>query len=183
MAVSATALCGKDKHRKAPEARQDQIELVAHISLAGGPITRFLVTQHYRQDYLYAEHESSRAVTLIDVTNTSQPRLLADVAYPQGEADNLVAVTGNAVLATNAANTPSAAPAPQTFRIMNFANPLHPEVKQQFDNVTAIARDEKRGLIFLANSDGLWILRQDFAISPEDEKFQKELEHTIFDTP
>ena len=66
--------------------------------------------------------------------------------------------------------------------VRGFADPLHPTVKQEFEGVTAMAQDDKRGLIFLANDAGIWILRQHYALSPEDEAFQKEIEHTIYDT-
>jgi hypothetical protein len=33
-----------------------------------------------------------------------------------------------------------------------------------------MSRDERRGLIFLANPEGIWILHQSFAEDPEVEK-------------
>jgi len=176
VATSLALLCwnayGKDKHpKKAEDAPQDQIDVVAHLPLTGGPVTGFLETQHYRRSYLYAEHESGQTASLIDITNGARPALLADI-----RSGSLVAVAGNAALVSSQA--PSTQIAPQTFRIMSFADPLHPAVKQQFDRVTAIARDEKRGLIFLANDGGVWILQQKFAQDPEAEK---EWEHMMLD--
>jgi len=147
--ISVAGLNGKDKHPKAqPEAPQDQIAVVAHLPLTGGAITRFLTTEHYRRDYLYAEHESGRSLTLIDVTKLSSPAVLADMTYPTGGSDNLVAVTGNAALVAASTNNATSAvnnATPQTFRIMSFTDPLHPAVKQEFTGVTAMARDDKRG--------------------------------------
>jgi hypothetical protein len=185
--VSIAALNGKDKHPKAqPDAPQDQIAVVAHLPLTGGAVTRFLTTEHYRRDYLYAEHEAGKAVTLIDVTKLNSPAVLADMTYPSGGGagngagsggDSLVAVTGNAALV--AASTNTAAPAaPQTFRIMSFTDPLHPTVKQEFAGVTAMARDDRRGLIFLANAEGVWILQEKFAMDPA---YVKEWEHMMLD--
>jgi hypothetical protein len=176
--ISIAALNAKDKHPKAqPDAPQDQIAVVAHLPLTGGAVTRFLTTEHYRRDYLYAEHESGKAVTLIDVTKLSSPAVLADMTYPAGGSDNLVAVTGNAALVAATANnaTPGT---PQTFRIMSFTDPLHPAVKQEFAGVTAMSRDDKRGLIFLANADGVWILQEKYAMDPA---YEKEWEHMMLD--
>jgi len=174
-AISLTFLCasayGKDKQTKTADPAQDQIEVVAHLPLTGATITGFQETQHYRRLYLYAEHESGKAVSLIDITNSAQPALLAEIP-----SESLVAVAGNAALVSN--QTSSAPVAQQTFRIMSLADPLHPTVKQQFDNVTAMARDEKRGLIFLANASGIWILQQKYAQDPEAEK---EWEHMMLD--
>jgi hypothetical protein len=176
--ISIAALNGKDKHPKAqPDAPQDQIAVVAHLPLTGGAVTRFLTTEHYRRDYLYAEHESGKVLTLIDITKLNNPAVLADMTYPSGRADNLVAATGNAALV--AASTNTVAPAtPQTFRIMSFTDPLHPTVKQEFTGVTAMARDDKRGLIFLANAEGVWILQEKYAMDPA---YEKEWEHMMLD--
>ncbi|HMF75401.1 MAG TPA: hypothetical protein VK604_07030 [Bryobacteraceae bacterium] len=176
--LAAAALNGKDKHPKGqPDVPQDQIAVVAHIPLTGGPVTRFLTTDHYRRNYLYAERESGKALTLIDVTQTSRPAVLADMTYPAGRSDNLVAVAGNAALVSSSAS--NAAPAaPQTFRIMSFTDPLQPAVKQEFIGVTAMARDDKRGLIFLANAEGVWVLQEKYAMDPA---YQKEWEHMTLD--
>jgi hypothetical protein len=176
--ISVATVGAKDKHRKTqPDAPQDQISVVAHLPLTGGAVTRFLTTEHYRRDYLYAEHESGKTVTLIDVTKLNSPAVLADMTYPTGGSDNLVAVTGNAALVA-ASNNNVSSMTPQTFRIMNFTDPLHPAVKQEFAGVTAMARDEKRGLIFLANADGVWILQEQLAMDPA---YEKEWEHMMLD--
>lgn len=172
----AAILQSKDRSKRQPKTDQDQIEVVAHIPLADASVTRFLETRHYRREYLYAEHASEKAVTLIDVTKVEQPAVLADMPLPAGGAERLQAVTGDVALVatTNAGeSTPSIA---QTFRIMSFADPVHPAIKQVFENVTAIGRDDERGLIFLANRDGVWILRQHYAMDPE---YVKEWEHMM----
>ncbi|MFZ0589166.1 MAG: hypothetical protein WAM39_01665 [Bryobacteraceae bacterium] len=179
LALSAAGLYAKNKHPKPEPPAQDHIQVAAHIPVTGGTIVRFLTTQHYRRNYLYAEHESGKTVTLIDITNISRPAVLAEMSDPTGLSGGLVAVTGNAVLVATANHqTEEASPSPQTFRILSFADPLHPTVQQEFHGVTATARDDQRGLIFLANSDGIWILQQQFAMDPE---FEKEWEHMMLD--
>ncbi len=173
----AGSVAAKDKHPKATP--QDRIQVIAHIPATGGRVVRFLTTDHYRRNYLYAEQESGKTLTLIDITNVSRPAVLAELADPAGSADNLVAVAGNAALvAVDKSQQPDDRPSPQTFRILSFADPLHPAVQQEFKGVTAIARDDRRGLIFLADSDGVWILEQQLAPDPEAEK---EWEHMMLD--
>jgi hypothetical protein len=53
---------------------------------------------------------------------------------------------------------------------MDFSDPLHPKITREFTGITAIERDDGRGLIFLANADGIWILHQDFALDPEVQR-------------
>jgi hypothetical protein len=170
--TGTVALYAKDKHpKKQDDSPQDQITVAAHIPSTGGPVTRFIATQHYGRSYVYAEHESGKTLTLIDVTNPGQPMVLADVAYPGNPASSsLLTATGTAALVTD---TPlvDTKPAPaQVIRIMNLADPLHPTVAQEFTGVTATSRDVQPGLILLANADGIWILQQHFALDPAVEK-------------
>jgi len=154
----------KNKKPKAPEAK-DEIEVVGHIPLTGGPVKRFLSTQHYSSYYLYAERENGGNVTLIDITKTDQPAVLADVAF-----GNLAMVAGTAALVSNEPVASGAAQAPPTIKIMDFSDPRVPKVAHEFTGVTAMSRDDQRGLIFVANADGLWILQRHFAEDPEVQR-------------
>jgi hypothetical protein len=167
-------LAAKDKKPKSPP--QDSIEVVAHIALASGPVLRLLTTEHYSSHYLYAEHGAGAPVTLIDTTKANHPAVLAEVAYPSGS-DSLVVVSGTAALVTSGGAPPPTAP--QTIRILDFSDPRNPKVAREFNGVTAINRDDRRGLIFLANSDGVWILHQSRADDPEVEKAYAH--HVIYD--
>jgi hypothetical protein len=162
----------KDKRPKAPPAgAQDAIQVVGHLPAAGGPVVRFLATQHYSSYYVYAERGNGESVTLIDVTRPAQPSVVVDVAYPAGGPGSLFAAAGTAALVTEGPPAvPPRPPAPQTIRIMDFSDPLHPKVAREIAGVTAISRDDRRGLIFVANSDGIWILRETIALDPQAEK-------------
>lgn len=150
---------------------KDEIEVVGHIPIPDGPVRRFLTTQHYSKYYLYAEHDAGKNVTLIDVTKTSQPSVLADVAYaPTSGSASLTVVAGTAALVSSESAPATSLSAPQTIRIMDFSDPQSPKVAREFAGVTAMSRDARRGLIFVANTDGVWILQQHLAMDPEVEK-------------
>ena len=166
--VLPVAAQAKDKKTKAaPKDPQDAIEVVGHIPAASGPVTRFLTTQHYSSSYLYAEHQAG--MTMIDVTKADHPSVLAEVP---GNSGSLSVVAGTAALVTSeaAASTGGTATATQTVRIMDFSDPQHPKVTREFAGVTATSRDDHRGLIFLANGEGIWILRQHLAEDPAVER-------------
>jgi hypothetical protein len=160
LSPSANAKTKKDKPPAA--SPKDAIEVVGHVPATGSPVTQFLTTQHYSSYYLYAEHGGSN-ITLVDVTKSDHPAVLADV--PSG---SLSLVAGTAALATSAAATP--APATQTIKVMDFSDPKNPKVAREFTGVTAMSKDAGRGLIFLSNSEGIWILKQHLAEDPELEK-------------
>jgi hypothetical protein len=169
MFSGSATVSAKTKKAKFPQKDpQDQIEVVGHVAVPGDPVTSFVVTQHYSSNYLYAEHQGGKDLTLIDISNTAHPVVLSDVSYPSGGGSaNLFAVAGTAALITGSPSSSPAASAPQTIRIMDLSDPQHPSVAREFDGVTAISRDTQRGLIFLANGDGVWILHQSLALDPQ----------------
>ncbi len=169
LAILVPTVHAKNK-KVPPPARKDEIEVVGHVPLTEGPVTRFFTTQHFSSYYLYAEHGTGGKVTLIDVSKTGQPSILGDVSYASGSgSDSLTAVVGTAALMTSGPAAAVPATVPQAIKIMDFSDPKNPKIAREFTGVTAMSRDD-RGLIFLANSDGIWILHQHLAEDPEIEK-------------
>jgi hypothetical protein len=171
--VCGSPAYAKDKKAKAPPSPpKDQIEVVGHIPLVGGPVTRFQSTQHYSSYYLYAEHDAGKSVTLIDVTKAAKPSVLTDVSYSLGgTSESLIVVAGTAALVNSEPSTATAATTKaQTLKVMDFSDPQNPKVAREFTGVTAVGRDDARRLIFIANGDGIWILQQYLAEDPEVEK-------------
>jgi len=147
-------------------APQDQIEVLGHFPLSGQPVVRLMPARHYDRQLLYAEVQNEKTLTVIDVTQASAPVQAAYVpSFPNGKSEDILMATGTAALAASRGGVPVAG-VPQTVRIMDFADPAHPTVAREFYGVTAIASDRPRGLIFLANSDGIWILGQRPALDP-----------------
>jgi hypothetical protein len=82
-------------------------------------------------------------------------------------------VVGNAVLL---ADTQPATHVPSSISIMSFANPADPKIVRQFKNVTGFLIDSRRGLIYVVNSEGLWILREN---PGRDLELEKQYDHEL----
>jgi len=179
VALSLSAI-GKDKKPK-PKAKdpQDEITVVGHIPTQGSLVTRFITTDHYSSHYLYVEHAGGKNLTLIDVTRAAQPAVLAEVPVAGSESASLFAVAGTAAVVSAQPPAATTGAEPQTVRIMDLSDPLHPRVSREFTGVTAMSRDDGRGLIFVANGEGIWILHQTFATDPEVEKAYAH--HVLYD--
>lgn len=167
LSLCALSASARTKAQKAPE---DKIQVIAHVPLAGGLVENFVATRHYSRNYLYAEYQSGKSVALIDVTKPGSPSVLAETSS-MGNASSagLVAVAGSAALVMDEPTSLQKADDPRTIRIMSFADPAHPATLREFTGVTAVGSDERRGLIFLANSDGLWVLQESLAADPAVE--------------
>jgi hypothetical protein len=171
-ALSLTIPCGsaKDKKAKTAEDPKDEIQVLGHVDVSGGAIANFLITPHYSSLYLYAERGAGKPVTLVDVSKPAKPLVLGDMSYAGNSGLTLVAGTAALVGTGPAPAAQAPSNAPQTMRIMDFSDPKNPKVAREFTGVTAIARDDKRGLVFLADANGIWILQQKLALDPAVEK-------------
>ena len=48
---------------------------------------------------------------------------------------------------------------PQSVRVLDLSDPANPRTLKTFEGVTSVVPDNGRNLIYLTNSEGLWILR------------------------
>jgi hypothetical protein len=151
----------------------DHIDVIAHIPLSGGPVVQLSSGTYWRRNYLYLGRGTGKAVTILDVTDPTAPKAAETLDLPKWQAnENVSAVVGNAVLVTSSPSEP----APQTVTILSFADPEHPKVARQFSGVTSMLKDTSRGLVYLANSEGLWVLRLDPATDVDlDKEYQNYL--------
>jgi hypothetical protein len=48
---------------------------------------------------------------------------------------------------------------PESVRVLDISDPANPRTLQTFEGVTSILAEDSRSLIYIANGEGLWILR------------------------
>jgi hypothetical protein len=171
-AMAALTLNAKPKHHhEAPD--QDQIAIQSHIQLAGAPITGFIATQHYNRSYVYAERGAGNPVTLIDVTDTAHPVVVSEISMTAGSSA-LLSVAGTAAIMGQ--GPASKEVVPQSVSIMDFSDPAQPKVTRTFEGITALEKVSNGAVILLANKEGVWVLKQHFALDPKlEEEYAKEV--------
>jgi hypothetical protein len=154
----------------------DRIDVIAHFPLSGGAVTQLTTGTHWQKYYLYVDHSPTGPVTVLDVTNPAAPVSAGELDVPRPEAGGkLSTVVGNAALITSPSE-PTEQSINRTVTILSFADPEHPAVARQFPGVTSMLKDTSRGLVYLVNSDGLWVLRLEPAT---DMQLEKEYEHYV----
>jgi hypothetical protein len=171
-AMAALTLNAKPKHHHdVPD--QDQIAIQSHIQLGGAPITGFIATQHYNRSYVYAERGAGNPVTLIDVTDTAHPVVVSEISMASGSSA-LLSVAGTAAITGEGAASKEAVP--QSVSIMDFSDPSQPKVTRTFEGITALEKVSNGSVILLANKEGVWVLKQHFALDPKmQEEYAKEV--------
>ena len=154
-------------------------KVIAHLPLQGAPGSEMLLQSKGDKQYLYVQKASKQGFTIIDVTKPKLPSLVnasasssdptagrLEMAGPDVGLAEVPDKTSKGVIRNTDSPT-------ETVKILDLSDPAHPKVLQTFTGVTSILQDPGRGLIYLANNEGLWILthpRQ--GIAPAKKKQQ-----------
>jgi hypothetical protein len=150
----------RNKDKKLPE--KDSFDVVGHLVLDGGVVNHLVATKHFSSNYVYAESSDAHTLAVIDVTDAAHPRVLSVV----NRTGSLLTAAGDAALVSADSPTPAAIPS-RTISILDFSDKANPKVTREFVNVTSIGYDDQRGLVFLVNGEGMWVLHRNQPLDPE----------------
>jgi hypothetical protein len=139
-------------------------KVIAHLSLKDAPGNEMLLQSKGDKQYLYVQKASKQGFTVIDVTKPVLPALVNHGAQSSDATAGKLEIVGpdvglaevpdrNSKGVIRNSDSPT-----ETVKILDLSDPAHPKVLQTFTGVTSILQDPSRGLIYLANNDGLWIL-------------------------
>jgi len=139
-------------------------KVIAHLALKEAPGNEMLLQSKGDKQYLYVQKASKQGFTVIDVSKPVSPSLVNHGAQSSDATAGKLEILGPDV---GLAEVPdknskgvirnSESPT-ETVKILDLSDPGHPKVLQTFTGVTSILQDPSRGLIYLTNNDGLWIL-------------------------
>jgi hypothetical protein len=144
VAIGIAAAPGLHAKPNSNKASDKPANVVAHVELSGGPITRMLLVRKNGNEYLLLGLDSHVAV--LDVTQPSQPRTVETVAGAAGAPATELKVIADTLTLFGTSDAESAASA-------------GPKEIRSLSGVTAFVKDKAHGLIYVTNGDGLWILQ------------------------
>ena len=147
---------------KTKKTVSSNLGVIAHLQLDGGTATRMLLVQKDGKQYLYVGLSSSSGVCIFDVTKPGDPRKIEKFAGAGGVQATDFQLVGDTMAVTSRtgeATAISSNAAPHSVTILNMTDPANPQQIQTFTDVTSIVADDARGLIYLSNSDGLWVVQ------------------------
>ncbi len=152
--------------------------VIAHLPLPQATGTQMLLQKEEGKQYLYVQQASKQGFMVVDVSKPEKPNLLKRTAQPnQATAGNLEMVAPNVAIAEapekKATTLTSSNHPTETVRVLDLSDPRNPKTIQEFEGVTSLLPDGGHGLIYLTNSEGLWILRYSRAAFLEPAKKKK----------
>jgi hypothetical protein len=155
-AISASA---NMKNRPSKPAVQPAT-VIAHLALSGASVRQLVLQEHGGKQYLYIDQASKEGFAIVDVTQANQPSVIKREAWPdEASTGKLQMVGGGVALAetTDSAKAETASPG-VTLKVLDLSDPANPRTVLSFSGVTSTLADHARNLVYIANSDGLWIV-------------------------
>jgi len=144
-----------------PDSNGESAAVIAHLPMPGPSVNQMLLQRRDGKLYLYVDQGAQQGVSVVDVTRPSRPLVVNHEAWPGRTADGHVQLldSGLAISELSESRALSTRHASQTVNVLDMRDPAHPQVLQTFSGVTSILPDADRNLIFIADTEGLWIVR------------------------
>jgi hypothetical protein len=138
--------------------------VIAHLALPQATGSQMLLQKDNGKQYLYVQQSGKQGFMIVDVTKPERPSLLKRSAESnQATTGNLEIVSPEVAIAEAPERTPTTLSSnnhpTETVRVLDLSDPRNPKTLETFNKVTSLLPDGGHGLIYLANNDGLWILR------------------------
>jgi len=168
VAFLASMAPGADAKHRAASPSEQPATLVAHVPLAGSPANQINLQENGGKRYLYIGANSNQGVTVVDVTNPGQPNVIRRLPWPnQASSGRLQLVSGGLGLAEAPDSGSMAAdPMPsRTVNVLDLSDAANPRAILSFSGVTSTLNDEAHNLVYITNSEGLWIVRNNQALA------------------
>lgn len=143
---------------KAKADASDAIAVVGHLSLDKLVVSNIRMTEDQIKPLLELTDKTHETIELVDVADPLRPKVVQRMPKPAELRNSRVELeVGYIALFAEAQYT--AQQPPKTISIVSFADPENPQIVRTFASVTAMSVDHSRGIIYLTNPEGLWILR------------------------
>jgi hypothetical protein len=140
--------------------------VIAHLPLPQAAGNQMLLQKENSKQYLYVQQAAKQGFMIVDVSQPEKPSLLRRTAESnQSTTGNLQIVSPDVAIAEAPERTPTTLTSSnrptETVRVLDLSDPRNPKTLETFNKVTSLLPDNRHGLIYLTNNEGLWILRYD----------------------
>src|SRR5271163_3652605 len=148
----------------APKPTEVPATVIAHLALPQATGSQMLLQRDNAKQYLYVQQAGKQGFMIVDVSKPESPSLLKRTAESnQATQGNLQIVSPDVAIAVAPEKTSSTVTSnnhpTETVRVLDMSDSRNPKTLETFNNVTSLLPDSHRGLIFLTNNEGLWVLR------------------------
>jgi hypothetical protein len=134
-------------------AKMERTTVLAHLPVPGSAVRQIFLQQENGAQYLYLQQNVH--FTVVNVTDPKNPQIVERIA----SGGKLTDVGAGLAIAIQSDKSGQGTPSTQSVRLMDLSDPKNPRTVKSFDGVTSIYSEDARHLIYLTNSEGLWIVK------------------------
>lgn len=179
IAAAAAPVMARSKHPAATPGSEDSIDIVGHLPLPSPTNQTVELGYHWDRNYLLLS-SNDHTLTVVDVTDPAHPAITEQGAMPEAlQKPRPLLLVGTAGLFAGSDEGASEAPAPKTISIIRWNGTNGARTIRQFDHVTAFRQDPARSLVYVIDSNELWVLRIHAAPDPRVE--EEYTHHVLYD--
>ena len=140
-------------------------QVIAHLPLNAPAGNQMVLQKQGDKRYLYIQQASKKGYIVVEVTKPQFPSFVKSQPSSNDATAGRLDVMSNNLAVAEVPDAASKAairstPSTSTVRILDLSDPENPTTLQTFKNVTSILADGGRGIIYLTNDEGLWVLKQ-----------------------
>jgi hypothetical protein len=166
LTVLAASLPCSSAQIQPPKVLDQPATVISHLPLDGVVVKGIHLRQRGGKKYLYLETSGKPGIVVVNITKVKKPLVMKDVNLPKDVRVDSLQMIGNGLALAETSNEQSTPAVPRTINVLDISHPEHPRVIQSFTGVTAMAVSFDYSLLFFANNEGLWILRQQWMQPP-----------------
>jgi hypothetical protein len=134
-------------HAKPKSNKADKpANVVAHVPLSGGPVTRMLLVKKNGKEYLLLGLDTSTNAFILDVSEPSRPHAIDTAPGAAGAPVSDVTLIADTLAVFGTSDAESG------------ASSKSKEIRS-LSGVTGFMKDKEHGLLYVTNADGLWIIK------------------------
>jgi hypothetical protein len=131
----------------------EKTTVLAHLPIPGSAVRQIFLQQENGTQYLYLQQNVH--FTVVNVTDPRNPRIVERIATGA----KLTEVGSGLAIAIRSDKPGPATVPTQSVRLLDLSDPKNPRTVKTFDGVTSIYSEDGRKLIYVTNSEGLWIVK------------------------
>lgn len=178
IAFAAAPVVARSKHAAPKPGSEDSIDVVGHLPLPVPPPQAVELGNHWDRNYLFLSGNDD-TFTIVDVTDPVHPAITEQAAVPEAvQRSRPLLLVGTAGLLIGSEET-ALAPVVKTISIIQWNGPNGARVVRQFDHVTAYRQDPGRSLVYIVDSNELWVVRVHAA--PNSRIDEEYAHHVLYD--
>jgi len=141
-----------------PNGSATESRVIAHIPFGGLSAVDMAMQRRVNDKYyLYVQHAKGQGISIIDVTNPTQPKSVAVTPWPNPDVASWMIVTGDLVIVEENGVVHIRGASNDDLVVWDLLNPSAPRVVRKFSGVVTWLQDERQ-FIYVLNGEGLWVV-------------------------